>query len=222
MKKKITIALGILIILTIIGVVAVSAYRSSESYRQKKASKEISDINNIEDKSVSICIDGVTYFGIGMPAPVEPDESAIEYVEIPVGGDATITAFARLEEGKLIVCKINGEWYKFHSMEAIASSEFLPEEVIDEGQTIGTPAIPEDAVIMQGKIIEINNGRLIVEPVEGSAELESSDSFSVPIEHMDASPEPQVGNIIEVFYDGSIEETYPAMLGTVYFVRVVE
>ena len=126
MKKKMTMVLGILFILIIIGVMAFSAYRSSESYRHKKASKENSNINNLEDKSVSICIDDVTYFGIGLPVPVEPDESAIEYVEIPLDGDATITAFARLEEGKLIVCKINGEWYKFHSMEALSSSEFIP------------------------------------------------------------------------------------------------
>lgn len=92
----------------------------------------------------------------------------------------------------------------------------------DNGVTVGTPAIPDDAVIMQGKIVEIDNGRIVVEPIEGSIELKSSDKFSVPIEHMDASPEPQVDNIVEVFYDGSIEETYPAMLGTVYFVRIVE
>lgn len=126
MEKKIKIVISILCMLIFVGVIAFSAYRSSESYRHKKASEEISDINNIEDKSVSICIDDVTYFGIGLPAPVEPDESAIEYVEIPLGGDTMITAFARLEEGKLIVCKINGEWYKFHSMEAISSSKFNP------------------------------------------------------------------------------------------------
>lgn len=129
MKKKITMALGVLVILVSIGVIAVSAYRSSESYRQKNAANEI--------------------------------------------------------------------------------------------QSIGTPAIPEDAVAMRGKIVGIENGKMIVEPVEGSAELKSSDKYSVPMEHMDASPEPQVGYIVEITYDGSIEETYPAMLGTVYYVKVV-
>ena len=77
----------------------------------------------LPDDALAICIDGITYFGIGYPVPVEPDESAIEYVEIPAGGGVTITAFARLEEGKLIVCRINGEWYQFHSLDALASSQ---------------------------------------------------------------------------------------------------
>lgn len=79
--------------------------------------------NDLPDGAIAICIDGVTYYGIGEPIPVEPDKSAIEYVEIPAGGGATITAFARLEEGKRIVCLIDGEWYQFHSLEALASSQ---------------------------------------------------------------------------------------------------
>lgn len=88
-------------------------------------------------------------------------------------------------------------------------------------QSIGTPAVPEDAVTMQGTILEIGNGEMIIEPVEGSDELTSADKYSVPMEHMDASPEPQAGYLVEITYDGSIEETYPAKLGTVYFVKVV-
>ena len=43
------------------------------------------------------------------------DEGVIEYVEIPLDGGAvgTVEAFARLEEGKMIVCLINHEWYEF-------------------------------------------------------------------------------------------------------------
>lgn len=129
MKKKMIMALGILFMIIIIGVIAVAAYRSSESYRHKKAANEI--------------------------------------------------------------------------------------------QSVGTPAIPEKAAVMQGKIVEIDKGNMIIEPVEGSAELKSSDKFSISMEHMDASPEPQVGYIVEITYDGSILETYPAMFGTVYFVKVV-
>lgn len=129
MKRKITIALGVFGVLMVIGIIAVSAYRSSGSYRQKKAANGI--------------------------------------------------------------------------------------------LSIGTPAVPEDAVVLKGRIIEIENEKMIVEPVNGSAELNSSDKYSIPMEHMDASPEPQVGYIVEITYDGSIEETYPAMLGTVYYVKVV-
>lgn len=63
----------------------------------------------------AVCIDGVTYYDTGKAVPAEPDKSAIEYVEIPFGGEAagTIKAFVRLEEGKTILCLIDNEWYEF-------------------------------------------------------------------------------------------------------------
>ena len=71
--------------------------------------------HEIDAACPAICIDGVTYYDTGKAVPVEPDESVIEYVEIPLGGGASgsIEAFARLEEGRMIVCLINNEWYEF-------------------------------------------------------------------------------------------------------------
>lgn len=68
-----------------------------------------------DDTCPAVCIDGITYYDTGKAVPVEPDESVIEYVEIPLGGGAVgnIEAFARLEEGKMVVCLINNEWYEF-------------------------------------------------------------------------------------------------------------
>ena len=37
---------------------------------------------------------------------------------------------------------------------------------------------------------------------------------------MESSPEPQVGDIIEIEYSGEIMETYPARLGEVYSIRI--
>ena len=68
------------------------------------------------DACPAVCIDGITYYDTGKAVPVEPDESVIEYVEIPLGGSGaagSIEAFARLEEGRMIVCLINNEWYEF-------------------------------------------------------------------------------------------------------------
>lgn len=65
----------------------------------------------------AVCIDGITYYDTGKTFPTEPYESTIEYVEIPVGRngqtEGTIKAFARLDEGKMIVCRINDKWYEF-------------------------------------------------------------------------------------------------------------
>ena len=75
---------------------------------------------------------------------------------------------------------------------------------------------------MTGTVLEITNGTMVVEPLEGEDELSSSDKFVVSMEHMNASPEPKVGDIIEVTYNGDIEESYPARLGVVTYISVVE
>ncbi len=71
-------------------------------------------------------------------------------------------------------------------------------------------------------ITEIQNGSMLVTPVEGSDELRSSDSFRVNIENMPSSPEPEVGDIVEITYDGGVQETYPAGLDHIFSIVVVE
>lgn len=74
---------------------------------------------------------------------------------------------------------------------------------------------------VQARITEVEDSSFLVVPVEGASELSSSDLFRVPITNMPPSPEPQVGDIVEITYDGSILESYPAQFGTVYSMRVV-
>lgn len=74
---------------------------------------------------------------------------------------------------------------------------------------------------VQARITEVENGSFLVAPVEGASELSSSDLFRVPITNMPLSPEPRVGDVIEITYDGSILESYPAQFGTIYSMRVV-
>ncbi len=66
------------------------------------------------------------------------------------------------------------------------------------------------------------SGYYLVEPVEGSAELKSADQIPVHMKNMAPSPEPEVGDILEIEYDGYIAESYPAQISNVYSVRVVE
>lgn len=75
--------------------------------------------------------------------------------------------------------------------------------------------------IMHGTIVEIRNGSMLVTPVEGSWERNSSDLFSIPVQNMVSSPEPQVGDMIEVAYCSGIEETYPAMLGDIQYIMAL-
>lgn len=75
--------------------------------------------------------------------------------------------------------------------------------------------------VFRAKILEIYEKSYLVEPVEGSPELRSSDQITVPITHLDSSLEPEVGDVIEIFYSGEILETYPAKLQDISSIRIV-
>ena len=74
---------------------------------------------------------------------------------------------------------------------------------------------------VQARITEVEDGSFLVTPVKGSQELSSGDLFRVPITNMPPSPEPRVGDIVEITYDGFILESYPGQFGTIYSMRVV-
>ena len=80
----------------------------------------------------------------------------------------------------------------------------------------------ENAATFRAAVLEINDGYYLVEPVEGSAELKSGEQNTVPMKNMSPSPEPEVGDILEIEYDGYIAESYPAQINNVYSIRVVE
>lgn len=88
--------------------------------------------------------------------------------------------------------------------------------------TACSTAKTDNSRVMQAEITKIENGAMLVTPVEGSSELNSSDSFHISLELMPASPEPEVGDIVEITYNGGIEETYPAGLENVTSIVVVE
>ena len=75
--------------------------------------------------------------------------------------------------------------------------------------------------ILQAKLLEIHDGYYLVEPMEGSLELSSASQIEVPMKNMEPSPEPQVGDILEIEYDGQLQETYPARITEVYAIRVI-
>ena len=80
----------------------------------------------------------------------------------------------------------------------------------------------DDTVTFQAIILEIHDGYYFVEPVEGSTELNSADQITVPITDMNVSSELEVGDILEIVYDGAIAESYPAQITNVYSISIVE
>ena len=81
--------------------------------------------------------------------------------------------------------------------------------------------VPQEQRTVQARITEAEDHSFLVAPVEGASELSSSDLFRVPITNLSLSPEPQVGDIVEITYDGFLLESYPAQFGTVYSMQVV-
>lgn len=71
-------------------------------------------------------------------------------------------------------------------------------------------------------ILEIGDGSFLVEPIEDGWEKNSSDRFEVPIEHMDPSPEPEVGDVLKIVYNGTFQESYPARIPEVFRIEVVQ
>lgn len=82
--------------------------------------------------------------------------------------------------------------------------------------------VPAKSSIFQATILETSNQTLLVAPVEGSQELKSSDQIRLPMKNMSPSPEPKVGDVIEITYNGEISESYPAQINEVYNIEVVE
>ena len=76
--------------------------------------------------------------------------------------------------------------------------------------------------VFQAEILEIHDGNYLVKPVEGSWELSSADRIEVPIRNAHPSPEPEIGDVIEIEYAGKILETYPAQIADVYGIKVIE
>ena len=79
-----------------------------------------------------------------------------------------------------------------------------------------------DRMRFEAEILEIHDGNYLVKPVEGSWELSSADRIEVPIRNAHPSPEPEIGNVIEIEYSGEILETYPARITEAFSIRVVK
>lgn len=71
-------------------------------------------------------------------------------------------------------------------------------------------------------ITEIQETNLLVEPIEGSEELNSSDVFSVSQVNIEMPADIQVGDQVEIFYNGQIQETAPAILDGVERIESVK
>lgn len=81
--------------------------------------------------------------------------------------------------------------------------------------------ISPDSITFEAEILELRDGYFLVKPEAGWA-INSAALLEVPMENMEPSPALQVGDVIEITYDGRILETDPGRIHTVYRIRIAE
>lgn len=86
-------------------------------------------------------------------------------------------------------------------------------------QIEGIPSDPTSQ--FQATILEVENGSFLVEPAKDTSEFHVASRIQVPITSMPASPEPQVGDQIEIIYDGVIAQTDPPQIHNVKRIRIL-
>ena len=118
----------------------------------------------------------------------------------------------------LFYYKENGTEYVEQPYQGIYKPKTSLEEKISELFDLADEN-PPVAITFQAVVLETSDLSILVTPVEGSAELASSDQFSIPNKE---GIELQAGDMIEIEYDGSIMESYPAQLGEVYKITLIE
>lgn len=74
-------------------------------------------------------------------------------------------------------------------------------------------------ITFQATVIEVADDWILVEPVDDSPELDSTGQFSIPNKEKLAL---QIGDTVEIVYNGDIMESCPAQLGEVYKITLLE
>lgn len=63
--------------------------------------------------------------------------------------------------------------------------------------------------VFRAKVVEIGSGTMLVKPLQGYPEADYAQQVSVGLRNVPGSPEPRVGDIVEITYNGIMAETYP-------------
>lgn len=78
--------------------------------------------------------------------------------------------------------------------------------------------------VFQATVIEVNGDVVLVKPAESSDAAKSADKIYVPLTdmHKEIRTKLKAGTEIIVEYDGTLQETYPATVGTLYDIYIIE
>lgn len=93
-----------------------------------------------------------------------------------------------------------------------------------DGPTSIIVSSKNDNPIFQATVIEVNGDLLLVEPAPDSDAAKSADKIHISLTSVDGETRAQLktGTQIIVEYDGALQETYPATVGTLYDIYIAE
>ena len=74
----------------------------------------------------------------------------------------------------------------------------------------------------RAEVLEVDDNCILVRPLDGEAELRSSDKIYASFLGVKTAPEIKVGDLVEITYSGLLQETYPATAYDVTDIRVME
>ncbi len=80
---------------------------------------------------------------------------------------------------------------------------------------------PTEECSFEATVLEVHETYLLVEPAEDAWERSSADKIEVSLQDKTSWPIPQVSDTVNVFYNGELMETYPARVGKVFRVEIV-
>ena len=104
----------------------------------------------------------------------------------------------------------------------VLSTDVLHHDVDATGFGYPKGQIPQmEEFSFQATVLEVHETYLLVEPGEETWERSSSDKIEVSLHDKTSWPIPQVGDTVNVFYNGELMETYPARVGKVYRVEIM-
>lgn len=89
-------------------------------------------------------------------------------------------------------------------------------------ETDGASDVITEIAVFRAKVLQLDEKCVLVEPMAGENERNCSDKIYVSFWNLKNVPEIQVGDILEIQYDGMIMETYPAQIGSAYAIKVIE
>lgn len=185
-------------------------YETIDEYKENRGSSVELPAGDALQNLISLALDAeksATYMSKPMDFPrfhlSVQDAEGNEFISVAVDSQLMFTSFTN---------------------ETVQGNHFLSDDSLlySELEKTFVHYVSNQKTIFKAIITELHDGYYLVEPVEGSRELSSSDRIEVPIKNAEPSPEPEVGDIIEIEYSGEILETYPARIADVYGIKVVE